>query len=169
MIKYKPHYACFRCRKSFKRRLLSDIGGKAFDGKSAKCPECGSLMANMGKDFEAPKKDDVKKWQHLENLYVVGITFHSCGCTGAGFVPRDKEQLKKYFEEILENYHKNLEFFRNRKEPQTKAEKQRELDKYGNFLYSIPIEIREKNEIAKDYWIEKIKSVEEKLRLVEKM
>lgn len=172
MVPYKSHYACFTCRKAFKRRLLRDINRNETQEKPALCPDCGSMMADMGKDFEAPKKDDIKKWRHFENLYQVGISFHSCGCTGPGFIPKDKEQLKKYFEDILSNYQKNLAFFRNRTEPKNNAEVQREISKNAQFIYGLPDEIRDKkqnakNEEAKNYWIEKIKSVEEKLRWVE--
>ena len=63
MTRYKQHYACFNCRKTFKRRLLSDLESKDdFQLKEAKCPDCGQLMANMGKDFEAPKKSAIKAW-----------------------------------------------------------------------------------------------------------
>ena len=63
MTRYKPHYACFNCRKTFKRRLLSDLESKDdFQLKEAKWPDCGQLMANMGKDFEAPKKSAIKAW-----------------------------------------------------------------------------------------------------------
>lgn len=69
-ITYKPHFACFKCRKSFKRRLLKDISD---DDKQksvpAKCPECGELMADMGLDFKAPSKTNIKAWEHLTNLY----------------------------------------------------------------------------------------------------
>ena len=38
-------------------------GSGEFEQKEAKCPECGELMTNMGKDFKAPKKDNVKEWE----------------------------------------------------------------------------------------------------------
>jgi hypothetical protein len=96
--RYKPHFACFNCRKTFKRRLLWDISD---DDKlievEAKCPQCGKLMADMGLDFASPKKDDTKEWNHIKDLYLVGITFHSCGCTGPGYIPKDKEKLITHF------------------------------------------------------------------------
>ena len=76
----KPHYACFECRKTFKRKLMWDIKRTHEDSIEAKCPECGTLMANMGLDFESPKKNNINEWNHLRSLYSVGITFHSCGC-----------------------------------------------------------------------------------------
>eukprot|EP00657_Telonema_sp_P-1_P001440 TRINITY_DN13667_c0_g1_i1.p1 TRINITY_DN13667_c0_g1~~TRINITY_DN13667_c0_g1_i1.p1 ORF type:complete len:113 (+),score=20.36 TRINITY_DN13667_c0_g1_i1:174-512(+) len=73
-VSYKPHYACFECRKSFKRRLASDIRSIYEDQLPAKCPDCGALAADMGLDFKAPKMKDEKAWKHLRNLFQVGIT-----------------------------------------------------------------------------------------------
>lgn len=171
MYNYKPHYACFDCRKTFKRRLFSDIR-KGTEIAEAKCPQCGKLMANMGLDFAAPPKDEVKKWEHLRNLYEVGITFHSCGCTGPGYIPRDKEQLLAHFERILSLYHQHLEAFRKRTEPQTQSEKDRDRQYHSAIITSIPREIRGKNpfevknEDAKNYWFGKIKEVEHKIAAI---
>ena len=130
MIPYKPHYACFNCRKTFKRRMLGDIKGlESSEGVPAKCPECGGLMANMGKDFESPKKTDVKAWAHIQNLYAVGVTFHSCGCTGPGYIPKTGEALIAYFEELIRGYQKQLAFWRNRTEPVTAPEIDRDRSK----------------------------------------
>ena len=61
-------FACFECRKSFKRKL----GREAYA-----CPQCGKDMCEMGRQFKAPKLDDVKQWQKVEALVQGGITFHS--------------------------------------------------------------------------------------------
>ncbi len=173
MVAYKPHYACFGCRKTFKRKLFHDIrkGNKGEQNKEAKCPQCACLMASMGLDFEAPPKNDIKKWEHIKDLYQVGITFHSCGCSGPGYIPRDRERLIAYFEEILEKYHENLDFFRNRKEPENNQELQRENSKNWMKIGELPANIRDKkinvkNEDAKKYWFDKIKEVEAKLTLI---
>lgn len=167
---YKPHYACFNCRKTFKRRLVRDIRKGDLDNP-AKCPECGELMADMGLDFEAPPKNDKKEWEHIKNLYQVGITFHSCGCTGPGYIPKDKEQLIAYLQKILAAYHRNLDIFRKRIEPQTQSEKDRDRSKNWDILHEISNEIRGKNyevknEDAKHYWIGKVKEVEQKIHLI---
>lgn len=67
MFPYKSHYACFECRKTFKRRLLKDINRELGheDSVEAKCPQCGGLMADMGLDFESPKMNDTKTWEHI--------------------------------------------------------------------------------------------------------
>ncbi len=169
MVSYKPHYACFNCRKTFKRRLMGDIKKGETSIFEAKCPQCGELMANMGLDFESPKKYDVKKWEHLKSLYSVGITFHSCGCSGPGYIPNSKEKLIEYFEGIKKTYLKNMDFWRTRIEPSTKQEKERDLNKNWHKLSSISPNYKKEivtNQQGLDYWHVKIKQVEEKLNLI---
>lgn len=169
MIRYKPHYACFSCRKTFKRRLLSDIESKdEFQLKEAKCPECAQLMACMGKDFQAPKKNNIKQWDHIQLLYSVGITYHSCGCTGPGYIPNTTEMLIAYFEEIKNDYKDQLIFWRQRQEPTNKKETDRDRSRHWEFIGKIPYSLRPKkdaisNEVAKKYWIDKVKEIENKL------
>ncbi len=127
MTTYKPHYACFDCRKTFKRRLIIDIDGGYNKNKKeikAKCPECGSLMADMGLDFESPKRNDIKAWEHIKNLYISGITFHSCGCTGPGYIPKDYDSLVSYLERIKQQYIDHRRFWQHRIEPTNDSEKQ---------------------------------------------
>jgi hypothetical protein len=171
MSSYKPHYACFDCRKTFKRRFMADIQRGEDDKFEAKCPQCRELMANMGLDFESPKKTDIKKWEHIKSLYTVGITFHSCGCTGPGYIPNDKAHLMAYFECLKEDYLKELAFWRARTEPVTETEIQREMSKNYEFLRKVPRgpKPREKtisNIKAIEHWISKIKEVEHKLELI---
>lgn len=172
VVRYKPHYACFNCRKTFKRRLMWDISRdtKTVDVE-AKCPQCSQLMANMGLDFAAPKKEDVKKWKHLQSLYSVGIAFHSCGCTGPGYIPNTTEELVAYFKEKLQCYNTELEFWRNRVEPTNEREIQREHSKHYAHIGQIPLEAKTQkgaalNEDAKRFWIDRIKQVEQKLELL---
>lgn len=168
MTTYKPHYACFKCHKTFKRRLFKDIK-KGESGFESKCPQCGELMANMGLDFESPKKDDVKKWEHIKSLYSVGIAFHSCGCSGPGYIPNSKEKLIEYFEEIKETYFKNLVFWRNRTEPSTKKEQEKENQRSWFELSSVSSNYKKevvKNQEGIEYWLERVKEVEAKISLV---
>lgn len=137
MTKYKPHYACFNCKKTFKRRLIVDINRDETNTVEAKCPQCGELMADMGLDFASPKMDNIKEWNHLKNLYAVGITFHSCGCTGPGYIPNSSDQLKAYLEYIKASYLKNLEFWRNRIEPTTKKEMEKGMYKNWSELRNV--------------------------------
>jgi len=135
----------------------------------AKCPECRELMANMGLDFESPKKDDLKKWEHLKSLYSVGITFHSCGCSGPGYIPNSKEKLIEYFEEIKKTYLKNMEFWRNRVEPSTQKEKEQDYNRNWSKLGEISSNYKKEivtNQEGLDYWHQKIKEIEEKINLI---
>lgn len=151
MHSYKPHYACFDCRKTFKRRLLSDVApgrqesvaGQWFRADAqklpsaapaaapARCPDCGGLAAGMGLDFQAPPKTDRKAWQHLRSLYAVGIAFHSCGCGGPGLVPATPEALVAHLEQQLAGYVAELRYWLTRPQPVTKAEVER--DKQQNW------------------------------------
>ncbi|WP_452603336.1 hypothetical protein [Pontimicrobium sp. MEBiC06410] len=173
---YKSHYACFNCRKTYKRRLLSDInGGYDKDDKEspAKCPECGDLMANMGLDFESPKKTDIKTWNHLSTLYKVGITFHSCGCNGPGYIPNDTKTLIDYFKEIKNNYLKHQHFWAQRKEdPETQGDIAKDKYRNATFLYSIPKEMKTGSkkkpkydaQNAQIYWNERVLGIEKKIK-----
>jgi DNA-directed RNA polymerase subunit RPC12/RpoP len=168
MSLYKSHYACFECRKTFKRKLMWDIQRDHNDKVEAKCPQCGTLMANMGLDFAAPKKDNLKQWTHIKTLYKVGITFHSCGCSGPGYIPNSKEKLIEHFEQLIKCYQYNLTFWRQKQEPKNDKEIQREISKNWDFISQVPSDLRPKkgaieNEDAKKYWIDRIKQVEQKL------
>ncbi len=176
MTNYKSHYACFKCRKTFKRRLWVDVDrDSAYDenveSNKAICPECGSLMVDMGLDFESPKKTDVKTWKHIEDLYKSGITFHSCGCTGPGYIPKDREQLIKHLMHVKDQYIKHMRFWKNRIEPQNDSEKQKDWNNNAGFLFAIPQKLKEgtrkKRKIdsdkAVDYWTEKLIVVENRL------
>lgn len=169
MVAYKPHYICFECRKTFKRRLFIDIR-KGNETPHAKCPQCGELMAEVGKDFKAPAKNAIKEWQHVKQLYMVGIRFFSCGCSGPGYIPADKEALIQYFQNIIEQYNKELDFWRNRIEPITQAQKSRERSLYGKYINKVPTEGGKKQVVANlqaiDYWLKKIREVEKQIRMI---
>lgn len=105
--KYKPRYACFACRKAFRRRHKSDVDPAGAE-HPARCPDCGLLMADMGLDFRPPSKSDRKGWAAAEALWEVGETFHSCGCSGPGYRPRDPAALDAFFRARLQEYRANL-------------------------------------------------------------
>jgi hypothetical protein len=101
---YKPHYACFDCRKTFKRKLLNP----AIHGKEqvhpSRCPQCTNVMADMGLDFKAPPMKDVKAWEHLRRLFIGGFTWHSCGCYGPGYIPATQEVLLNHLHGLRASY-----------------------------------------------------------------
>jgi DNA-directed RNA polymerase subunit RPC12/RpoP len=109
MTTYKPHYACFACRKAFRRRLRKDQPQLSTGpDKPARCPQCGLLMADLGLDFKPPKTSDDKAWDIVAKLWEVGITFHSCGCGGPGYRPRDPRAYRQFLQQTLAGYHEML-------------------------------------------------------------
>lgn len=111
---YKPHFVCFNCRKTYKRRLFEDIyeNGDKAEEKQARCPQCGGYMADIGTEFKAPKKGDLKAWKQIEKLYQVDFTFHSCGCSGPGYVPKNEAELKELLLLRLGLFKENLKAWR---------------------------------------------------------
>lgn len=61
-------------------------------------------MADMGLDFAPPKMRDAKAWAAAETLVEAGITFHSCGCSGPGYRPRDPAKLAVFFDDRMRAY-----------------------------------------------------------------
>ncbi|MCU1499019.1 MAG: hypothetical protein JWM47_2972 [Acidimicrobiales bacterium] len=107
MAHYKPHFACFGCRKAFKR-LLPHQANHVGPEKPARCPQCGNQMADMGLDFAPPKQRDTKAWAVLADLWAIGETFHSCGCDGPGYRPRDARAFAAYLDGLRVTYQCNL-------------------------------------------------------------
>ena len=54
-------------------------------------------MADMGLDFRAPKKSDIKAWKIVQDMY-------SCGCNGPGFIPSNLSEYRDYLSQTLEQY-----------------------------------------------------------------
>ncbi|WP_410210910.1 hypothetical protein [Aquirhabdus sp.] len=87
-------YACFICRKCFKRNQENNFGlnhrfmtseqskAKQLEEKLLKeqriykCPDCGSIAHHMGIDFKAPKKTDIKAWQEVESFILSGRIYY---------------------------------------------------------------------------------------------
>ncbi|MFO7562520.1 MAG: hypothetical protein R6X02_07740 [Enhygromyxa sp.] len=104
---YKPHLACFACRKVYRRRLPSDADHQG-PSKPPVCPDCAGPVADMGRDFKAPPREDRKAWQLAARLWTIGETFHSCGCGGPGYRPRDPDGYREFLTERRRWYHENL-------------------------------------------------------------
>ena len=128
MTNYKKHYACFACRKQFRRRLRSEQPHLANKPDApARCPQCRLLMADMGLDFKPPPTTDEKAWELVGKLYEVGLTFHSCGCGGPGYRPRDARAYQTFLQHTLDGYKETLRRWmdgtpRNAKEQHNKEE-----------------------------------------------
>lgn len=68
---YLHPFACFRCRKSFRR---------AFRGSAVlACPNCGGPSIALNRKFKAPKASDDKQWSKVEKLVRHGFFFESVG------------------------------------------------------------------------------------------
>jgi predicted RNA-binding Zn-ribbon protein involved in translation (DUF1610 family) len=83
-------FACFECRKSFKRKL----GREHYA-----CPQCGKEMCEMGRQFKAPALDDVKQWRKVKALVRGGITFHSQCLYSLRNMPKVLRELRRLFDE----------------------------------------------------------------------
>lgn len=103
MHTYKDHFACFACRKTYRKAWsASERGrfatGEDCDGARSVCPQCARRMAKMGLDFKAPPQRDVEAWRIVEHLHARGLNFESCGCCGPGYVPPKKlSELPAWF------------------------------------------------------------------------
>ncbi|CAD0220909.1 hypothetical protein KYG33_09985 [Chryseobacterium sp. D764] len=84
-------------------KMVSDI-----ENRTVKCPECSNVMADLGKDFKAPKKTAVKEWRIVESLFKTGKCFHSCGCDGIGYIPKNPKDYETYLNTILKTYQEYL-------------------------------------------------------------
>ncbi|HMP03538.1 MAG TPA: hypothetical protein PKC45_13660 [Gemmatales bacterium] len=99
---YKRHFACFSCRKAFKRLPFEDApAGRTPPEEEfapAPCPECGRPMADMGLDFKPPKQSAVEHWEVVEFLFAQGLAYHSCGCSGPGYRPSRWAEVPAFLE-----------------------------------------------------------------------
>ena len=103
---YKQHYACFGCRKGFKwpqdaHRPVppgapSPRPQRPVTPARVVCPQCAEPMASLGRDFKPPKQTDERQWRKVELLFLHGITFHSCGCSGPGARPATLRELPAF-------------------------------------------------------------------------
>lgn len=68
---YLHPYACFRCRKSFKRATRVEA--------VLPCPDCGGPSIGLTRKFKPPKRSDEKQWKKVEALVRHGFLFWSVG------------------------------------------------------------------------------------------
>ena len=90
---YLNPYACFECRKSFKRPSL-DCGERP-------CPHCGAKAVELSCKFKPPKKDDKKAWAVVKFLYDNGFRYYSLPVGGHDArypttMPEAQEFVKRY-------------------------------------------------------------------------
>lgn len=68
---YHMAFACFECRKSFKRTVDLTKGCP----HKLVCPHCGGTAVNLGRHFKPPKARDTKQWQKVAFLFEHGFHF----------------------------------------------------------------------------------------------
>jgi DNA-directed RNA polymerase subunit RPC12/RpoP len=110
VYRYLIQYACFECRKVFKRpyivgelehsawlscRISGQKPAKPFAAPSYRCPDCGEKTSLMGRAFRAPRQDDVDRWRAVEVLVRGGYTFWS----HVGRMPETLGEARKYIEQ----------------------------------------------------------------------
>jgi hypothetical protein len=61
-------YVCFRCQKSFKRKVDEELPEKT-------CPQCGNIAVGLSRNFKAPRVGDFKQWKKVAFLVKHGFTF----------------------------------------------------------------------------------------------
>jgi DNA-directed RNA polymerase subunit RPC12/RpoP len=85
-------YACFKCRKSFKRPQFSGANNRFMTSEQQaaqyqearqfesereyKCPNCGEAAHFMGQDFKAPKITDIKAWAEVQSFIASGKVYY---------------------------------------------------------------------------------------------
>jgi hypothetical protein len=85
-------YACFECRKCFKRKQFSATYNRFMTGaqqigqareaeefnteRDYRCPDCGGPTYFMGQDFKAPKKADIKGWKKAKEFIESGKVYY---------------------------------------------------------------------------------------------
>ena len=132
---YKVHYACFECRKVFRRpspwellvqdgleqtyrqlraggsearnRRLAALEAKYF-GRAQVCPDCRRPLANVGMDLRTPKRSDVRQWRIVADMFRLGHAFQTCGCNGPGFIPSNAADYRRYLVERRNAYQARL-------------------------------------------------------------
>ncbi len=67
---YSVAYACVACRRSFKRP------GGVDAPVERRCPHCGGMAVNLGRQFKAPPVDDDRQWAKVRFLVEQGFPFH---------------------------------------------------------------------------------------------
>jgi hypothetical protein len=96
------------------------------NAKDAKCPNCGGIMANLGRDLRLPTKIKDEQWRCIKYLYDNKYNIYSCGCSGIGFVPHKMEDAITLVEEYknqIPNYYKQ-QALKEKKETIEKKRKQ---------------------------------------------
>lgn len=66
---YLHPFACFVCRRSFKRAGL--------ERDDAACPVCGRRAVRLSRKFKPPRRGDIAQWSKVEALAKLGFRFET--------------------------------------------------------------------------------------------
>ena len=82
MRRMLEHWACFDCRKMFRKpsRWDSVRSGEQPSTPQHICPQCREEMRDMGRHFEPPRRSNQTLWEVMRVLSDNGYTFHCDGC-----------------------------------------------------------------------------------------
>ena len=96
---YLMQFACFDCRKAFKQPAAFP---KRIPEERHICPQCGAEMVEMGRNFRAPKRDDLEQWKKVEALVRAGFSFHSVNSYRTGRYPERLSEVDSFVEKARE-------------------------------------------------------------------
>lgn len=100
---YKSKYICVNCRKAFKRRVLSDIGGNLTAEKEHRCPDCGNTTSWIGPKFRPPKSDNRKAWNSIGVLQSIGALDFLGWASETVEIPETRKSLADMLTEMKES------------------------------------------------------------------
>lgn len=102
---YKVHFACFRCRKGFKRHDESEWPKHLQPSKGrivpAPCPECGEPMANMGLDFNHQGKRPKHIGKSLNSCFVMASDIIRAAAWGLVIVRPNGQRCELFSRHIV--------------------------------------------------------------------
>jgi DNA-directed RNA polymerase subunit RPC12/RpoP len=99
---YKSKYICVKCRKVFKRQVLSDVSKETVENEP-KCPQCGEKTFWVGPKFRAPKSDNIKAWSSIHVLNDLGILNFIGFASNKITIPATNKALKDMLIETRQN------------------------------------------------------------------
>lgn len=106
---YKSKYICMDCKKSFKRKILSDIAtDNDIEEKEPKCPDCGNPTNWIGPKFRAPKTDNIKAWNSIKALHDIGVLNFIGWANTYVDIPETKKSLNDFLRNLKTNYEWNI-------------------------------------------------------------
>jgi DNA-directed RNA polymerase subunit RPC12/RpoP len=90
---YLMQFACFECRKAFKQPVAFP---SRVETERHVCPECGAEMTEMGRNFRAPKLNDIEQWKKVKAIIRNGLTFHSTLSDRVGEYPERLREVEAF-------------------------------------------------------------------------